>query len=168
MCVYGDIDTRPGCPHHQLSVDAQTIRAMHYHHRFRTLCLILLGISGVIMIVGIGLRKNIRFFVTPTQIYTENRLNQKKLRLGGVVKEGSLQKKNIWCFFHVHDQDTSIPVVYKGMLPDLFREGQTVVVEGHFDKPKDAVALFSINNHDIFYATQVLAKHDENYRPPIR
>ena len=107
-------------------------------------------IVGTILIV---LQDNILFFYTPTEILQKNPNQNKKLRLGGLVQENSVIKKNIKTQFVVTDLKTSITVTYQGILPDLFREGQGVIANGYL-KGKT------------FEATEVLAKHDENYMPP--
>ena len=113
--------------------------------------------GGLVLFLGIAFKKNIRFFVTPTQIIEENLKHHKHLRLGGAVKEKSLKQHQLTSHFIVTDGITDLDVHYIGLLPDLFREGQTIVAEGHFNQ----------ENLSLFEATTILAKHDENYKPPL-
>lgn len=124
------------------------------YRRFVTIISSLLIILGVILFLTSVFRKNIRYFVTPSQVIEENLKSHKRLRLGGVVKKKSWKKDGLLHTFVVTDGAQEIPVKHKGLLPDLFREDQTVVAEGYFEK-------------DLFIAIQVLAKHDENYKPPL-
>ena len=110
----------------------------------------LLGIA-VILVLG-ALRENIVFFYTPTDITTSSTRLGEAVRLGGLVKEGSVNIDGLYSVFTVTDGTADITVHYDNALPSLFREGQGVVVEG------------SMNNGK-FIATNVLAKHDENYMP---
>ena len=96
------------------------------------------------------------FFATPTELLSQKTVVKK--RLGGLVKKGSvkvLNAKKQELIFTVTDLESEVLVTYKGFLPDLFREGQGVVAEGTF-YPESRV----------FEATKILAKHDENYKPP--
>jgi cytochrome c-type biogenesis protein CcmE len=99
-------------------------------------------------------KDQLMFFMTPTQLKESEKPipATKKFRLGGIVKEGSVSNTEgtLDVSFVITDMSYDIPVFYRGMLPDLFREGQSVVVEGTFDG-------------DLYKATEVLAKHDENY-----
>ena len=110
----------------------------------------LLGIA-VMLVLG-ALRENIVFFYTPTDITTSSSKLGKALRLGGLVKEGSVKIDGLQSVFTVTDGRADIIVRYDNALPSLFREGQGVVAEG------------SMNNGK-FIASNVLAKHDENYMP---
>lgn len=127
---------------------------------YRTV-LILFGFSLTISLVILALNQNINFFYTPTELKGSSLKDklvgvQKTIRLGGLVKEGTVKKNNddLGVSFEVTDVENSIKVYYEGILPDLFREGQGVVVEG----------TVSPNLH--VFASEVLAKHDENYMPP--
>ena len=111
----------------------------------------LLGIA-VMLVLG-ALRENIVFFYTPTDIASSGTKSGQPLRLGGLVKEGSVTIDGLQSVFTVTDGRADISVRYDNALPSLFREGQGVVAEG------------SMNNGK-FIATNVLAKHDENYMPP--
>lgn len=118
-------------------------------------------IAGGLAALGIAtafvlnaLDSNLAFFVTPTEI-TEGKAPQGKIfRVGGVVKEGSLRRDNLTVHFLITDTAKEVPVAYTGILPDLFQEG------------KGAVAQGKIGPDGVFVATEVLAKHDENYMPP--
>ena len=110
----------------------------------------LLGIA-VMLVLG-ALRENIVFFFTPTDIASSGTKSGQPLRLGGLVKEGSVTIDGLQSVFTVTDGTADITVLYDNALPSLFREGQGVVAEGSMDNGK-------------FIATNVLAKHDENYMP---
>ena len=107
---------------------------------------------GTILIV---LQDNILFFYTPSEISQKDLKQDEKMRLGGLVEEGSVQraKGSPIITFNVTDLITTVPITFKGILPDLFREGQGTVVEGFLDKNNNIVA------------SKVYAKHDENYMP---
>ena len=113
---------------------------------FTFLCFIV----GTILIV---LQDNILFFYTPSEIFQKNLKKNEKVRLGGLVEENSIVRNDIKISFTITDLKKEIEVNYEGILPDLFREGQGVIVKGYL-------------RNDIFQATEVLAKHDENYMPP--
>ena len=107
-------------------------------------------VVGAILIV---LQDNILFFYTPSEILQKNLKQNEKIRLGGLVEENSVMRNDIKINFIITDLKKNIEVSYKGILPDLFREGQGVIVNGYL-------------KNNIFEATEVLAKHDENYMPP--
>ena len=113
-----------------------------------------LAIGAAMALILTAFEDNIVFFYSPTEI-VENKLQaNQRLRLGGLVEEGSVQRANGSPIvnFNVTDLITTVPITFKGILPDLFREGQGIVAEGNFREGK-------------FFATEVLAKHDENYMP---
>ena len=110
----------------------------------------LLGIA-VMLVLG-ALRENIVFFYTPTDIASSGTKSGQPLRLGGLVKEGSVTIDGLQSVFTVTDGTAEVTVRFDNALPSLFREGQGVVAEGSMDNGK-------------FIATNVLAKHDENYMP---
>ena len=107
-------------------------------------------IVGAILIV---LQDNILFFYTPSEILQKNLKQNEKIRLGGLVEENSVVRNDIKINFIITDLKKNIEVSYEGILPDLFREGQGVIVKGYL-------------KNNIFEATEELAKHDENYMPP--
>lgn len=111
------------------------------------------GIAGVFILILVSLKDNLFFFVTPSDLIQKNLTTN--VRLGGVVKKGTILKNPPYFYFSITDGAVSIPVSYKGVLPSLFREDQTIVVEGQLDQNK------------VFIAKEVLAKHDENYKPPL-
>ena len=114
------------------------------------------GILGVaVFLVLFALRDTIVFFHTPTEVVAKRIAPGKRIRLGGLVAEGSLKRgEGLTVGFAITDTVKTIPVSYTGILPDLFREGQGVVAEGKLDAGGR------------FLADSVLAKHDENYMPP--
>lgn len=110
-------------------------------------------LTAVLMVMT-ALRDKIVFFYTPTEIVTEGKAKPgERVRIGGLVKEGSIVRDGEKVSFVVTDTEKDLPVTYVGILPDLFREGQGVVSEG------------MIGGDGIFAADTVLAKHDENYIP---
>ena len=110
----------------------------------------LVGIAAM-LILG-ALRDNIVFFYTPSEINQSDRQSGRQLRLGGLVKDGSVEIDGMQSVFVVTDGSANITVRYNNALPSLFREGQGVVAEGRVE-------------NGIFMAQNVLAKHDENYMP---
>ena len=117
---------------------------------------IFIGVLLATVLILNGLKKNINLFYTPSQIQ-ENQLEMDKLaRVGGMVKEGSLQKRSdsLIKTFEITDFNKTLLVIYEGILPDLFSEESGVVVQG------------VLNSKGEFIAQEVLAKHDENYMPP--
>jgi cytochrome c-type biogenesis protein CcmE len=101
-------------------------------------------------------KNNLVFFFSPSQVMTKEAPLDRVFRIGGLVESGSLVRgtDGLTFRFEVTDTVNSIPVFYKGMLPDLFKEGRGCVAQG------------KIGPDGVFYAEQVLAKHDENYMPP--
>ena len=127
--------------------------------RKKRLNLILLMLFGVGIAVGLMLlafQGNIQLFFTPTQIVAGEAPQDRTIRIGGLVLDGSLErsKTSLEIKFDVTDTDKTVPVSYTGILPDLFREGQGIVAIGKMDAK------------GTFIASEVLAKHDENYQPP--
>ncbi|MEI7493119.1 MAG: cytochrome c maturation protein CcmE [Alphaproteobacteria bacterium] len=118
------------------------------------LVLILGLVTGICLFLVGALRENIVYFKTPSELLVLTD-HPKKLRLGGLVVKGTLYSKNSQHNFMVTDQKTTIQVMYSGRLPDLFRENQGIVAIGNYDSSKK-----------IFNANQLLAKHDQYYRPP--
>ncbi|WP_090129240.1 cytochrome c maturation protein CcmE [Limnohabitans sp. Rim11] len=124
------------------------------HQRF---LLIALGVSALAiagMFVLNAFQSNLVFFFTPTQVFQGEAPKERAFRVGGMVKEGSLVKDGENILFVVTDFAHEVPVKYKGLLPDLFKEGKGVVAQG------------KLSDNKLFAASEVLAKHDENYMPP--
>jgi cytochrome c-type biogenesis protein CcmE len=101
-----------------------------------------------------ALNDNLVFFYSPSQVAEKSIPPDRRFRLGGLVEAGSVKKAGPEVRFTVTDTHKVIGVVYRGLLPDLFREGQGVIAEG------------SLGLDGVFVAREVLAKHDENYMPP--
>ena len=116
--------------------------------------LALLGV-GVALVLN-ALKTNLNYFYTPTQVANHEAPSNRSFRIGGLVMSGSLKRQTdgLTVEFVVTDTARNIPVIYKGILPDLFQEGKGVVAQGKL----------GVNGY--FIADQVLAKHDENYMPP--
>jgi cytochrome c-type biogenesis protein CcmE len=124
------------------------------HQRF---LLIAVGVSALAiagMFVLNAFQSNLVFFFTPSQVFTGEAPKERAFRVGGMVKEGSLIKDGENVQFVVTDFAHEVPVKYKGLLPDLFMEGKGVVAQG------------KLSDNKLFAASEVLAKHDENYMPP--
>ncbi|CCQ75360.1 cytochrome c maturation protein CcmE [Magnetospira sp. QH-2] len=126
--------------------------------KHKRLTFVLIGLAAIGVAVGLMLsafEDGIVYFYSPTQMTEKELPSDRRLRLGGLVEEESVKRTDgsTEVAFKVTDLSYSIPVVYDGILPDLFREGQGVVAEGYL-----------INGQ--FKAEEVLAKHDENYMPP--
>lgn len=115
--------------------------------------IVILAIISVFVVQA--LRQNMVFFYTPTEVKEGKVGSQEYFRIGGMVTAGSMQRQadGVTMAFTIDDGVTHIPVLYKGILPDLFKEGQGAVAQGHW-------------NGQTFNAREVLAKHDENYMPP--
>ena len=111
-----------------------------------------LGIAAALILNAF--QSNLVFFFTPTQVAAGEAPKDRAFRIGGLVKEGSLVRQDVTVRFVVTDTAKEIPVSYKGILPDLFQEGKGVVAQG------------SLGADGQFTASEVLAKHDENYMPP--
>jgi cytochrome c-type biogenesis protein CcmE len=123
--------------------------------RRMTVILVALGLLCAAAVLALtALEDSVVFFISPTDLAAQAPNPDQRLRLGGLVKEGSTQRGDgAQCIFAVTDLETAVPVTYTGILPDLFREGQGVVVEG------------VMGADGRFAADSVLAKHDENYMP---
>ena len=127
--------------------------------RKKRLFLILGLLVGVAIAVGFALsalQQNINLFYTPTQIAKGEAPLDTRIRAGGMVEKGSVQRSSdsLDVRFVVTDFNRSVPITYRGILPDLFREGQGIV------------ALGKLNAEGVVVADEVLAKHDEKYMPP--
>ena len=127
--------------------------------RHKKILVILLGLSGLGIASALILnafQSNLVFFYSPTEVADGKAPSDRAFRIGGLVEDGSVQRDpdGLTVRFVVTDTAKSMPVIYKGILPDLFKEGKGVVAEG------------KIGADGMFNSTQVLAKHDENYMPP--
>jgi cytochrome c-type biogenesis protein CcmE len=122
--------------------------------RFAWIAVGLLVLATAIGLVLYALSSNIVFFFTPTQIAANEAPQGRAFRVGGLVEPGSLQRDGLDVRFRVTDNVKTVDVVYRGTLPDLFKEGKGVVAQG------------TIGSDGRFTAREVLAKHDENYMPP--
>ena len=127
--------------------------------RHKRVAFILVGLAGLSVaayLAASAFRDNLVFFFSPTQVAAKEAPVNRSFRVGGLVQEGSVKRDNdgLTVRFMVTDTAASVPVVYKGILPDLFKEGRGCVAQGRVDA------------NGVFYADQVLAKHDEDYMPP--
>jgi len=127
--------------------------------RHKRIAFILVGLAGLSIaayLVANAFRNNLVFFFSPTQVAAKEAPINRTFRVGGLVQEGTLKRDpdGLTVRFTVTDTAQSIPVVYKGILPDLFKEGRGCVAQG------------KLSSDGVFQAEQVLAKHDENYMPP--
>jgi len=125
--------------------------------RTKRLILVLAGLAatGVAATLIISaFRSNLVFFFTPSQIAADEAPRNRAFRIGGLVENGSVHRDGTTVHFVVTDTAKSVPVAFVGILPDLFREGKGVVAQGRLE------------NDGVFHASEVLAKHDENYMPP--
>ena len=116
----------------------------------------LVALSSASALVLNAFQSNMVFFFSPTQVVAKEAPRERSFRVGGLVEQGSIvrDEKTLTVNFVVTDLAQKIPVVYVGLLPDLFREGKGVVAQG------------KLGADGVFHADQVLAKHDENYMPP--
>lgn len=116
---------------------------------------IALTVSGTAYGVIRAFNDNMVFFYTPTQLLAGEAPAGRSLRIGGMVEAGSIEREpgTLTVRFRITDQDRTIPVTYTGVLPDLFKEGKGAVAQGEL-------------NNGVFVASEILAKHDENYMPP--
>ncbi|HFQ14306.1 MAG TPA: cytochrome c maturation protein CcmE [Gammaproteobacteria bacterium] len=124
--------------------------------RLALIALMITGIGSAVALAAIALKENINLFYGPTQILAGEAPKNHAFRIGGMVEVGSVKrsKDSLEIYFEVTDTVNKVPVVYTGILPDLFREGQGVVAQG------------KLREDGVFVADTVLAKHDENYMPP--
>jgi cytochrome c-type biogenesis protein CcmE len=131
---------------------------MHPHRKQRLIWVSLIVVlsSAAIGLVAFALRDNINLFYPPSDVVAGRAPVDRNIRLGGMVVEGSIERSDtsLTTEFWVTDYEASVAVRYTGILPDLFDEGQGVVAEGRLDEA------------GVLIASQVLAKHDENYMPP--
>ena len=128
---------------------------MKQHRKKRLINILLISLlsgSGVLMVLY-ALNTNLDYFYTPSEIISEKLPSNKRVKVGGMVREGSVIRNGEDISFVITDYEESISVQYKGIVPDLFKEGSGVVALGYMENN-------SLN------AEKVLAKHDENYMPP--
>ena len=136
--------------------------------RQNRMILVALLVSGVFLAGYLGIKafsENLLYFYTPSDIVNGKVPDDKSFRIGGLVEDGSVKRDGMLVKFTVTDNAESIAVIYEGILPDLFREGQGVVASGSIDK-ECSKAWVGKKCKRTFIATEVLAKHDENYMPP--
>ena len=119
---------------------------------FNILLVFLFSVSGVSLILY-SLNSNLDYFFTPTELKDQDIPSDKRIKIGGMVLEGSVFRNDSNISFTVTDYESFVRVEFKGIVPDLFQEGSGVVALGYL-------------NDEVFYAEEVLAKHDENYMPP--
>ena len=126
------------------------------HQRLVLVVLAVAALVGAVLLAMWGLQDRAAYFVTPTDIAAGKAAPDKAMRLGGMVVKGSLIRDpdGLTIRFTVSDTKAETPVVYRGITPDLFREGSGVVAEGRLDA------------NGLFVADHILAKHDERYMPP--
>lgn len=123
--------------------------------RLYLLLVAMLGLGSATALILMAFQDNLVFFYAPSDIAAKPVPEARRFRLGGLVEEHSVQRlaDGVTVAFRVTDNRATLPVIYKGVLPDLFREGQGVVAEG-------------VLKGGVFQASEVLAKHDERYMPP--
>jgi cytochrome c-type biogenesis protein CcmE len=124
------------------------------HQRLLGIGLGLVLLCGALFFVLNAFQSNLVFFFTPTQVAAGEAPQSGNFRVGGLVKAGSIQRDGMAVAFVVTDTQREVPVRYVGLLPDLFKEGKGVVAQGRLE------------GGQLFVASEVLAKHDENYMPP--
>jgi cytochrome c-type biogenesis protein CcmE len=122
--------------------------------RFFFILLILLTLILSVFLILKSLEENVVYFQSPTEIKTFSEIDKKKIRIGGMVKVGSISMEIKEIKFIITDFQNEINVIYSGVVPNLFTEGKGVVAEGY------------LKDKNFFLATKILAKHDENYMPP--
>jgi cytochrome c-type biogenesis protein CcmE len=126
------------------------------HKRLIAIVTTLIGVTIAISLILRSFQDNLLYYLTPSEAIVKNLEDQRAFRIGGLVEMGSFQREegNLKARFILTDGIKNIEVNYSGILPDLFREGQGIIATGTFNQEK------------IFIASEVLAKHDENYMPP--
>ena len=124
------------------------------HKRIAAILVGLVALGVATALVLTAFQENLVFFFTPSQVAANEAPAGRTFRIGGMVEKGSVKRDGVDVRFVVTDTAKSIPVVYRGALPDLFREGKGVVAQGQ------------LGRDGVFQAREVLAKHDENYMPP--
>jgi cytochrome c-type biogenesis protein CcmE len=130
------------------------MKRRHKRIVFIVCCLCALGLAAWLVLAAF--KNNLVFFFSPTQVAAKEAPQGRTFRIGGLVEKGTLKRDQdgLTIRFTVTDTASTIPVVYKGILPDLFKEGRGCVAQG------------KVGSDGVFYADQIMAKHDENYMPP--
>jgi cytochrome c-type biogenesis protein CcmE len=124
------------------------------HRRFAWIAAGLAVLGVAVALVLNAFQSNLVFFFSPTDVVENKAPQGRTFRVGGLVEEKSVKREGVVVRFNVTDTAKTIPVVYTGILPDLFKEGKGVVAQG------------KLGPDGVFTASEVLAKHDENYMPP--
>jgi cytochrome c-type biogenesis protein CcmE len=124
------------------------------HKRAAIIVGALVAIAIAAVLILNALNSNIALYVTPSEVAAGNAPKGQTFRIGGMVKEGSVKRDGLTVHFIITDMVKDIPVSYTGILPDLFKEGKGAVIQGRLE------------SNGQFVASEVLAKHDENYMPP--
>ena len=124
------------------------------HKRIAAIAIGVVALGVVTALVLTAFQENLVFFFTPSEEVANKAPQGRTFRIGGMVEKGSVKREGVDVRFVVTDTAKTLPVVYKGPLPDLFREGKGVVAQGQ------------LGADGVFRASEVLAKHDENYMPP--
>ena len=127
-------------------------RKVKYRFLFIILILVILSLSTFLILKS--LEENVVYFKSPTEVKMLAEIEKKKIRIGGMVKKESILVEEKELNFIVTDFKNEINVIYSGVIPNLFSEGKGVVAEGF------------LKDRNLFLATKILAKHDENYMPP--
>ncbi|QGX98087.1 cytochrome c maturation protein CcmE [Roseovarius faecimaris] len=129
------------------------MKSLKKQRRIQVIAICAVALIGATALIGYAMRDGINFFRSPTQVMEEPPAANEVFRIGGLVEEGSLVRgEGEAVRFNVTDTNASVPVVYVGVLPDLFEENQGMVGTGTFDG-------------EVFIASEILAKHDEDYMP---
>jgi cytochrome c-type biogenesis protein CcmE len=125
--------------------------------KYKRLTFVVIGVSLIAAAAGLvlsALDQSLSFFRSPTELVEQPRLGERRVRLGGLVEEGSIERGDGGTVrFRVTDLVHGVAVSYRGLLPDLFREGQGIVAQGRME-------------NGVFVADEILARHDETYMPP--
>jgi cytochrome c-type biogenesis protein CcmE len=124
------------------------------HKRAAIIVGALIAIAIAAVLILNALNSNIALYVTPSEVAAGKSPAGQAFRIGGMVKDGSVKRDGLTVHFVITDMVKDIPVAYTGILPDLFKEGKGAVIQGR------------LNPDGQFIASEVLAKHDENYMPP--
>ena len=122
--------------------------------RFLFIILIIVTLALAAFLILKSLEENVVYFQSPSEIQVLSEIKEKKIRVGGMVKKSSIMMREKELKFIITDFKNEINVIYSGVIPNLFSEGKGVVAEGY------------LKDKNLFFATKILAKHDENYMPP--